>query len=183
MAHHHVCCHQFLARLLILYPSNIASNAKANDTPSLIKPSTVTTPPANYPAERLKETSNQEAEDVDTPASARSSKDFEPTTTENPQQHQQQQQQKGSRSLSVKDAETYLDQAKSQLANQPNVFNRFEDIMRDFKSQTVDIPGVIDLVSNLFRDHPSLVTGFCTFLPPGYRIEATSNPLEPFRVI
>ncbi|KAI9332798.1 hypothetical protein BDR26DRAFT_868930, partial [Obelidium mucronatum] len=99
------------------------------------------------------------------------------------QQQQQQQQQEGSRSLNVKDALTYLDQVKAQFANQPDVYNRFLDIMKDFKSQAIDTPGVIDRVSNLFRGHPSLVTGFNTFLPPGYRIEATSNPLEPFRVI
>ncbi|KAJ3025811.1 UNVERIFIED_CONTAM: Transcriptional regulatory protein sin3 [Siphonaria sp. JEL0065] len=55
--------------------------------------------------------------------------------------------------------------------------------MKDFKSQTIDTPGVIDRVSNLFRGHPTLVTGFNTFLPPGYRIEATSDPLAPIRVI
>ncbi|KAJ3047918.1 Transcriptional regulatory protein sin3, partial [Rhizoclosmatium hyalinum] len=46
----------------------------------------------------------------------------------------------------------------------------------------IDTPGVIDRVSTLFRGHPSLVTGFNTFLPPGYRIEATMNPLDPIRV-
>lgn len=35
----------------------------------------------------------------------------------------------------------------------------------------IDTPGVIDRVSTLFRGHPSLIQGFNTFLPPGYRIE------------
>ncbi|KAJ3296647.1 Transcriptional regulatory protein sin3 [Rhizoclosmatium sp. JEL0117] len=99
-----------------------------------------------------------------------------------PPSQQQQQQQEGARSLNVKDALSYLDQVKAQFQNQPDVYNRFLDIMKDFKSQSIDTPGVIDRVSTLFRGHPSLVTGFNTFLPPGYRIEATMNPLDPIRV-
>ena len=35
----------------------------------------------------------------------------------------------------------------------------------------IDTPGVIERVSNLFNGHPTLIQGFNTFLPPGYRIE------------
>lgn len=45
--------------------------------------------------------------------------------------------------------------------------------MKEFKTQAIDTPGVIDRVSSLFRGHPSLIQGFNTFLPPGYRIECT----------
>ncbi|KAJ3140366.1 Transcriptional regulatory protein sin3 [Physocladia obscura] len=86
------------------------------------------------------------------------------------------------RSLNVKDALSYLDQVKLQFQHQPDVYNRFLDIMKEFKSQSIDTPGVIERVSTLFRGHPTLVTGFNTFLPPGYRIEATMNPLDPIRV-
>jgi histone deacetylase complex regulatory component SIN3 len=34
-----------------------------------------------------------------------------------------------------KDALSYLDQVKVQFADQPDVYNRFLDIMKDFKSQ------------------------------------------------
>jgi histone deacetylase complex regulatory component SIN3 len=61
--------------------------------------------------------------------------------------------------------------------------------MKDFKSQayvllidlflnehlltelSIDTPGVINRVSELFAGHPNLIQGFNTFLPPGYRIE------------
>ncbi|PHH86992.1 hypothetical protein CDD83_9452 [Cordyceps sp. RAO-2017] len=43
--------------------------------------------------------------------------------------------------------------------------------MKDFKSQAIDTPGVINRVSELFAGHPNLIQGFNTFLPPGYRIE------------
>lgn len=36
---------------------------------------------------------------------------------------------------SLQDALTYLDQVKVQFHDQPDVYNRFLDIMKDFKSQ------------------------------------------------
>ncbi|KAK6462826.1 hypothetical protein DFJ63DRAFT_175977 [Scheffersomyces coipomensis] len=83
------------------------------------------------------------------------------------------------RPLNVKDALSYLDQVKIQFYNQAEVYNKFLDIMKDFKSQSIDTPGVIDRVSNLFRGHPNLIQGFNTFLPPGYRIECSLDPSDP----
>nr|CAG8500348.1 9542_t:CDS:10 [Entrophospora candida] len=81
--------------------------------------------------------------------------------------------------LNVKDALSYLDQVKVQFAEKTDVYNQFLDIMKDFKSQAIDTPGVIDRVSNLFKGHPTLIQGFNTFLPSGYHIECSTNPLEP----
>ncbi|KAI8880277.1 hypothetical protein K501DRAFT_275772 [Backusella circina FSU 941] len=81
----------------------------------------------------------------------------------------------GYRPLNVKDALTYLDQVKVKFADQPEVYNRFLDIMKEFKSQAIDTPGVIKRVSTLFRGHPALIFGFNTFLPPGYRIECSTD--------
>lgn len=83
------------------------------------------------------------------------------------------------RPLNVKDALSYLDQVKIQFFNQADVYNNFLDIMKDFKSQSIDTPGVIDRVSTLFRGHPNLIQGFNTFLPPGYRIECSMDPTNP----
>ncbi|TTJ85384.1 Paired amphipathic helix protein Sin3b [Bagarius yarrelli] len=47
--------------------------------------------------------------------------------------------------------------------------------MKEFKSQSIDTPGVINRVSQLFHGHPDLVLGFNAFLPPGYRIELPKN--------
>jgi len=77
--------------------------------------------------------------------------------------------------LKVEDALSYLDQVKLQFGNQPQVYNDFLDIMKEFKSQTIDTPGVINRVSNLFKGHPDLIVGFNTFLPPGYKIEVQAN--------
>lgn len=91
--------------------------------------------------------------------------------------------------MAFQDALSYLDQVKVRFVDQPDVYNRFLDIMKDFKSQayvvpdcrlldlrlmiscSIDTPGVIDRVSTLFAGHPELIQGFNTFLPPGYRIE------------
>eukprot|EP00061_Rhincodon_typus_P012974 g39050.t1 len=75
----------------------------------------------------------------------------------------------------VEDALSYLDQVKMQFGNNPAVYNEFLDIMKEFKSQSIDTPGVIDRVSRLFQGHPDLILGFNAFLPPGYRIEIQKN--------
>ena len=41
---------------------------------------------------------------------------------------------------------------------------------------SIDTPGVIHRVSTLFQGNPPLIQGFNTFLPPGYRIELSSDP-------
>uniref|UniRef100_W5KBB5 Paired amphipathic helix protein Sin3a n=1 Tax=Astyanax mexicanus TaxID=7994 RepID=W5KBB5_ASTMX len=79
--------------------------------------------------------------------------------------------------LKVEDALSYLDQVKLQFGNQPHVYNDFLDIMKEFKSQSIDTPGVINRVSQLFKGHPDLIMGFNTFLPPGYKIEVQTNDL------
>uniref|UniRef100_A0A8C7XXL9 Paired amphipathic helix protein Sin3b n=1 Tax=Oryzias sinensis TaxID=183150 RepID=A0A8C7XXL9_9TELE len=76
---------------------------------------------------------------------------------------------------SVEDALSYLDQVKIRFANDPGIYNKFLDIMKEFKSQSIDTPGVINRVSQLFHGHPDLVLGFNAFLPPGYRIEIPKN--------
>uniref|UniRef100_A0A8C7RA54 Paired amphipathic helix protein Sin3b n=1 Tax=Oncorhynchus mykiss TaxID=8022 RepID=A0A8C7RA54_ONCMY len=78
-------------------------------------------------------------------------------------------------SLKVEDALSYLDQVKIRFGNDPGIYNKFLDIMKEFKSQSIDTPGVINRVSQLFHGHPDLVLGFNAFLPPGYRIEIPKN--------
>ncbi|GMM54440.1 transcriptional regulator [Maudiozyma humilis] len=86
------------------------------------------------------------------------------------------------RPLNVKDALSYLEQVKFQFNARPDVYNQFLDIMKDFKSQAIDTPGVIERVSTLFKGFPALIQGFNTFLPQGYRIDCTNNPEDPIRV-
>lgn len=46
-----------------------------------------------------------------------------------------------------------------------------------FCVSSIDTPGVISRVSQLFKGHPDLIMGFNTFLPPGYKIEVQTNDL------
>lgn len=52
--------------------------------------------------------------------------------------------------MAVQDALSYLDQVKVQFADQPDVYNRFLDIMKDFKSQAY----VIGLLQSFGCDSP-----------------------------
>ncbi|KAK2461043.1 hypothetical protein APHAL10511_006984 [Amanita phalloides] len=79
------------------------------------------------------------------------------------------------RPLNVSDALSYLDDVKVQFHDQPDVYNHFLDIMKEFKNELIDTPGVIERVSRLFHGHPSLIQGFNTFLPVGYRIECGTD--------
>ena len=76
------------------------------------------------------------------------------------------------RRFKIEDALSYLDQVKYRFRHQHQVYNNFLEIMKGFRSQSIDTPGVIARVSHLFRGDPDLILGFNTFLPPGYKIEA-----------
>ena len=71
----------------------------------------------------------------------------------------------------MEDALLYLDQVKVEFGDRPHIYNEFLDIMKTFKTQQIDTPGVIRRVSNLFQGNKKLVLGFNTFLPEGYKIE------------
>mmetsp|Transcript_23573 Transcript_23573/g.70832 ORF Transcript_23573/g.70832 Transcript_23573/m.70832 type:complete len:678 (+) Transcript_23573:35-2068(+) len=75
------------------------------------------------------------------------------------------------RELKVEDALLYLDQVKMAFSEKPEIYNEFLDIMKNFKAQELDTPGVIQQVSHLFRGYNKLILGFNTFLPDGYKIE------------
>jgi paired amphipathic helix protein Sin3a len=74
------------------------------------------------------------------------------------------------RELRVEDALIYLDDVKREFGDRPAIYNEFLEIMKNFKSQVVDTPGVIDRVSRLFRGYNKLILGFNKFLPDGYKI-------------
>ena len=75
------------------------------------------------------------------------------------------------RELKVEDALLYLDQVKLEFGDRPRIYNEFLEIMKNFKSNVIDTPGVIDRVRTLFRGYNKLILGFNTFLPDGYKIE------------
>jgi ankyrin repeat protein len=75
--------------------------------------------------------------------------------------------------LKVEDALGYLERVKTTFASNPKVYSDFLDIMKDFKNKSIDTPGVIRRVSQLFgHAHTELILQFNTFLPVGYKIDA-----------
>jgi paired amphipathic helix protein Sin3a len=75
------------------------------------------------------------------------------------------------KSVKFENALDFLDQVKVQFSDRPKVYTQFLEIMKDFKAQLVDTPGVIARVQDLFRGHKRLILGFNTFLPTGYKME------------
>ena len=73
----------------------------------------------------------------------------------------------------------YLDQVKMEFSDRPHIYNEFLDIIKTFKSQQIDTPGVIQRVSALFHGNKRLVLGFKTCLPEKYKIEFPLNGAGP----
>ncbi|KAG8844313.1 Transcriptional regulatory protein sin3 [Serendipita sp. 411] len=75
------------------------------------------------------------------------------------------------RPLNIIDALHYLDTVKTRFHDRPEVYNRFIDIMKDFKSDMIDTQGVTERVLCLFAAHNDLILGFNAFLPVGWFTE------------
>ncbi|PPR01641.1 hypothetical protein CVT26_013124 [Gymnopilus dilepis] len=82
------------------------------------------------------------------------------------------------RPLNVSDALAYLDAIKACFQDQPQVYNDFLDLMKEFKQNRIDTLGVVLRVSHMFRGHQTLIEHFNMFLPTGYRIECSTGPHE-----
>ncbi|QRV94772.1 paired amphipathic helix protein SIN3 [Ceratobasidium sp. AG-Ba] len=73
--------------------------------------------------------------------------------------------------LGVNDALNYLELIRSTYSDQPQKYNEFLAVMRDFKQHSASAVQSAARVADLFSDKPELVEGFNAFLPPGYRIQ------------
>ena len=72
---------------------------------------------------------------------------------------------------SMDNALSYIDLVKYKFDNQPQIYNNFLDILKEFKSESIDAAGVVIQVSQLFNGYPELIKGFNIFLPPGHKME------------
>ena len=95
-----------------------------------------------------------------------------PVTPRPPRRH------RNPKNTQVEDALLYLDQVKAEFGDEPEIYNEFLEIMKSFKSQQIDTPGVIRRVSTLFEGYGKLIYGFNTFLPEGYMIEVPEHLRE-----
>ena len=75
----------------------------------------------------------------------------------------------------LEDVLAYLDRVKLKFEDAPEIYNQFLDIIKKFHAQSIDAPGFIERVLQLFRGHPMLILGFNPFLPRGYTIEFSDS--------
>ncbi|KAG9228683.1 hypothetical protein BJ875DRAFT_525838 [Amylocarpus encephaloides] len=59
----------------------------------------------------------------------------------------------------------------------PDIYNTFLNNIKNYMDQVIDIPSVINRISELFAGHPSLIRGFSTFLPQGYGASNDPNTI------
>ncbi|CAG9466619.1 unnamed protein product [Pedinophyceae sp. YPF-701] len=77
----------------------------------------------------------------------------------------------GSQRLTTRDALSYLRDIKDRFRDRREIYDKFLEIMKEFKSNRIDTLGVIERVKLLFKGYPDLILGFNTFLPKGYEIK------------
>ncbi|PBK98727.1 hypothetical protein ARMGADRAFT_960381 [Armillaria gallica] len=73
--------------------------------------------------------------------------------------------------VSVLDALCYLYTIRDQFSDKPEVYNRFLNIIRDCENKLIDIPSMVEQVAQQFHQHPRLIGGFNTFVPPEYHLD------------
>ena len=71
----------------------------------------------------------------------------------------------------IEDAFVYLDLLEAASVDQPDMYNKFLDIMAEFKRQAIDTPETIFRILRLLRDYPNLIQRFNVFLPLGHRVD------------
>lgn len=81
--------------------------------------------------------------------------------------------------MKQKHAMDFLYKVRDQYSNKPNIYNEFLEIMKGFKSGSIETPQVIERVKDLFRGNDYLIEEFNLFLPPGYKIEPERGDSQP----
>lgn len=110
-------------------PPPSASSLISSHSPATSSPMSSSSIPAPLPP------SSPTSHAIPLPSSALAPPPPPPPSSSSTSSQQQQQQAAGYRPLNVRDALSYLDQVKVKFSDQPDVYNRFLDIMKDFKSQ------------------------------------------------
>ncbi|KAJ5073366.1 sin3b-related [Anaeramoeba ignava] len=70
----------------------------------------------------------------------------------------------------------YLDEAKAQFQDRPEVFEQFLQAMKEFKMQIIDLPTVLEKVKKLFAGHDNLISKFNHFLTNGANLPTPETP-------
>ena len=81
----------------------------------------------------------------------------------------------GSPPFGFEHAITYVTKIKTRFERDSAKYTRFLDILHDYKEDKQSIEGVLEQVSELFRDHPDLLKEFAYFLPEAVQAQATAR--------
>ncbi|XP_078174576.1 paired amphipathic helix protein Sin3-like 3 isoform X2 [Carex rostrata] len=84
------------------------------------------------------------------------------------------------KNTTTEDALEYLGKVKKAFDRTPELYGKFLEIMKDFKSSKIRVHEVKDKVANLFYGHDDLLLGFNMFLPEEHAITIpVQNPVPP----
>ena len=70
---------------------------------------------------------------------------------------------------------TYVTKIKTRFEHDSTKYTTFLDILHAYKEDKQSIEGVLEEVSELFRDHPDLLKEFAYFLPEAVQAQATAR--------
>ena len=70
---------------------------------------------------------------------------------------------------------TYVTKIKTRFERDSAKYTKFLDLLHDCKVDKLSIEGVLEQVSELFRDHPDLLKEFAYFLPEAVQAQATQR--------
>jgi histone deacetylase complex regulatory component SIN3 len=70
---------------------------------------------------------------------------------------------------------TYVTKVKTRFERDSTEYTTFLDILHAYKEDKQSIEGVLEQVSELFRDHPDLLKEFAYFLPEAVQAQATAR--------
>ncbi|CAN0924117.1 Paired amphipathic helix protein Sin3-like 3 [Linum grandiflorum] len=83
--------------------------------------------------------------------------------------------------LTPDEALAYMKAAQDRLENEPEKYDEFLEVLKDFKAQRIDTAGVIERVNDLFKGHPDLMLDFHIISSKGHQITLPSNDEQPWR--
>jgi histone deacetylase complex regulatory component SIN3 len=81
----------------------------------------------------------------------------------------------GSPPFGFEHAITYVTKIKTRFERDSAKYTRFLDILHDYKEDKQSIEGVLEQVSELFRDHPDLLKEFAYFLPEAVQAQGKNE--------
>ncbi|KAF5182998.1 Paired amphipathic helix protein sin3-like [Thalictrum thalictroides] len=76
------------------------------------------------------------------------------------------------------DVQAYLNEVKDRFKDKKEDYQHFLYVIKGFKANSFDTPGVMLMIKKMFKEHPDLIVGFNRFLPKGYEIKLPKKPCQ-----